>query len=207
MAYEPIEGKAFVDAVRALCSLYRVDPVAAFASAVDLGIDGVMGYSGTTYGPWELNAVKSATIAKLTGGRPYIVEANDWAWSSEGLTFAVTSMANSGARGLTGHAAVDHIVRYFEKPADLANELTTREATYDDLLNRGSSRWAYLAGLAGGPSTYKVPPPPTVAEIAARKASYANQGWRDLAFAFSRTMVGAGTTIGNVAHRLPKAVK
>lgn len=205
-AYVPVEGTAFVNAVRALATLYRLDPLAVFASAVDLGIDGIISYSGTRYGPWELSGA-AGPLAKITELQPYDADGNDWAWSNAGLTYAVTGMANAGARGLTGHAAVDHIVKYFERPADLANQTATREATYDDLVDRGAAVWGYLAGLAGGPSTFKTPAPPTVAQIAARKASYANQGWRDLAFAFSRTTVNAGTTISNVARRIPKAVK
>jgi hypothetical protein len=206
VAATPVEGSAFVQAVRAVAGLYRVDPLAAFASAVDLGIDGVMGYSGTTYGPWELSS-RWPPILKLTGGRPYVLDANDWAWSDAGISYAVIEMAKTGARGLTGHAAVTHIVTYFEKPADLANEIATRLATYDDLVNRGSSVWAWLAQQAGGPSTYHVPPPPQVALDSANAHPYANAGWHDLLYCFSRTMPSTASQIDAAGRRLPKAVK
>lgn len=207
MAATPLEGADFVNAVRALATLYRLDPIAVFASAVDQGIDGVIDYNGTRYGPWDLRPAIVAPLLALSKGQPYVVAAQDWAWSNDGVSYAVIEMANKGGRGLTGHAAVDHIVTYFETPADLANEITVREATYDDLLGRGSARWAYLAGLAGGPSTFKTPAPPTVAELKAESQPYVNAAWRDLLTAFSRTGPSTAATIDGVARRIPHAVK
>lgn len=201
-----VQGAAFVEQVRAGTLLYKVDTLAAFAEAVDTGINGEMSQDGIRYGPWQL-LDSEPPLAKITGGLPYDLDAQAWAWSSTGIGYAITAMANAGARGLTGHAAVTHIVKYFEQPTDLADATALRITTYDDLVSRGSAVWAYLANLAGGPSLAPIPLTDAAAQAQAEGNPLANAGWRDLLFAFSRTIPRQAAAIDAVARRIPHAVK
>ena len=206
MAYVPVEGAAFVTQVRAGTSLYRLDTLAAFAVAVDNGIDGSIADGGHMYGPWWLRDTLPQ-LAAISGGTPYDASLQQWAWASAGIGTAITEMANSGARGLTGAAAVTHLVKTFERPTDVAAATTARLATFTDLQSRGSSVWGYLAGLAGGPSLQPAPLSDLAAQAAAAGSPYANAGWRDLLFSFSRSIPAGAATLEGIARRLPKAVR
>jgi hypothetical protein len=63
--------------------------------------------------------------------------ADQWAWSPQGIRYALSKMASSGAKGLTGRAAVDTIIRRFERPAD--PDTSVRNA----IARLGSSRGRY----------------------------------------------------------------
>lgn len=99
---------------------YRLDPAAVMAVARGEGglvnraddIGDLAG--GGSYGPFQLYA-KGALPAEYRG-KPQA--ADSWAWSPAGIEYATRKMAESGAAGLTGGAAVNSIIRRFERPAD-----------------------------------------------------------------------------------------
>jgi hypothetical protein len=105
-----------------LARQYGLDPSAVIAVA--RGEGGLVNRPGTqdigdlggggSYGPFQLYA-RGALPRHLVGNRG---AADSWAWSPEGIRYALSKMASSGARGLTGRAAVDTIIRRFERPAD-----------------------------------------------------------------------------------------
>ena len=91
-----------------LSKMYNIDPAAAVAVA---GVEGGVGYgavgdSGTSFGPFQLH---------VGGALPQGKDAS-WANSPAGLEYAIRKMAENGAGGLTGQAAVNAIVRNFENP-------------------------------------------------------------------------------------------
>jgi hypothetical protein len=69
---------------------------------------------GGSYGPFQLYT-KGALPAQYRG-RPQAADA--WAWSPQGINYALGRMASVGAAGLTGPAAVERIIRKFERPFD-----------------------------------------------------------------------------------------
>ncbi len=89
---------------------YGVDPQAALAVArTEGGLGyGAVGDAGTSFGPFQLHVGGA-----LPAGRDAA-----WANSPAGLKYALRSMASAGAAGLTGEAAINAIVRQFERPAD-----------------------------------------------------------------------------------------
>jgi hypothetical protein len=91
---------------------YGIDPQAALAVAQgEGGIRwGAVGDNGTSHGPFQL---------RVGGANPYKgARAKQFANSPAGIDYALRKMAESGAKGLRGAAAVDAIVRRFERPAD-----------------------------------------------------------------------------------------
>jgi hypothetical protein len=99
---------------------YGIDPVAALAVARGEGglvnrkddIGDLAG--GGSYGPFQLYA--QGALPKKFRGNPAL--ADKWAWSPAGIDYALRKMKESGASGLKGEAAVNAIVRKFERPAD-----------------------------------------------------------------------------------------
>ena len=89
---------------------YGVDPRAALSVALGEGglSWGSVGDQGTSFGPFQLHV----------GGALPAGRGSAWANSPAGIEYAIRSMAQSGARGLTGSAAINSIVRRFERPAD-----------------------------------------------------------------------------------------
>lgn len=97
---------------------YGVDPAAALAVA--MGEGGLRnrkndrGDGGRSFGPFQ--EYEEGALPRHLVGKP---EAADrWAWSAAGIDHAIRLMAESGAAGLKGEAAVNAIVRKFERPAD-----------------------------------------------------------------------------------------
>lgn len=99
---------------------YGIDPAA--ARAVARGEGGLVNRAndigdlsgGGSYGPFQLYA-QGALPPQYRGNRR---AADAWAWSPAGIEYAIRKMAESGAKGLTGRAAVETIIRRFERPAD-----------------------------------------------------------------------------------------
>lgn len=108
--------------IRQLAPRYGIDPRAALVVA--RGEGGLVNRPGSedigdeagggSYGPFQLYA-KGALPASLRGRRD---AADAWAWSPQGIDYALRKMAESGARGLRGRAAVEAIIRRFERPAN-----------------------------------------------------------------------------------------
>jgi hypothetical protein len=99
---------------------YRIDARAALAVA--RGEGGLVNRQGDigdlggggSYGPFQLYA--QGALPKRFRGNP--TAADRWAWSQQGINYAIRQMAKAGAAGLTGPQAVETIIRRFEKPAD-----------------------------------------------------------------------------------------
>jgi hypothetical protein len=100
-----------------------LDPAAVLAVARQEGWGGGVGDSGTSFGPWQLHQ---------GGALPQgisLASAHQWAWSQQGLDYALQQMA-SVARGLRGQAAVNAIVNRFERPANPGGESSRAWANY-----------------------------------------------------------------------------
>lgn len=97
---------------------YRVDPAAALSVAEGEGgiRYGAVGDKGTSFGPFQLHV----------GGALPRGKGPEFANSPAGIEYAIRKMAESGAAGLIGPAAVDAIVRKFERPA--APDVSVRNA-------------------------------------------------------------------------------
>lgn len=104
--------------VRRLIELYarrnRVDPNAALGVAsVEGGVRfGAVGDHGTSFGPFQLHV--GGALPKGKGAA--------WANSEQGIAYALQRIG-SVAGGLKGQAAVQAIVRRFERPADPDTEI------------------------------------------------------------------------------------
>lgn len=108
-----------------LSRMYNIDPAAAVAVA---GVEGGVGYgavgdNGTSFGPFQLH---------VGGALPQGKDAS-WANSPAGLEYAIRKMAESGAGGLTGQAAVNAIVRNFERPANPDAEVAKASQGYGQI--------------------------------------------------------------------------
>lgn len=116
--------------ITALARKYGVDPRAALAVAsVEGGLRyGAVGDQGTSFGPFQLHVGGALPAGRDAG----------WANSPAGLKYAISRMASSGARGLSGRAAVESIVRNFERPADPSGEIQRALAHYGSGLDGGS---------------------------------------------------------------------
>lgn len=106
--------------IRRSAKRYGIDPRAAVAVALGEGglvnREGDVGdlSGGGSYGPFQLYA--QGALPSQYRGKPQ--QADAWAWSPQGVDYAIRKMAEAGARGLSGPAAVEAIVRKFERPAD-----------------------------------------------------------------------------------------
>jgi hypothetical protein len=69
---------------------------------------------GGSYGPFQLYA--QGALPQRFRGKPKL--ANRWAWSPQGIDYALRQMVKAGAGGLSGPQAVETIIRKFERPAD-----------------------------------------------------------------------------------------
>lgn len=149
---QPLKGGGALTEIAQACSTLGVDPLAAIANALHEGAGGAIGDQGTAYGPFQIHATdgRLPEFAKKGKNDPTV---NAWAWSANGLDYAVRSMVagKPSARGLRGHAAVYAIVYGFERPADEKGAYKTRAAEYDHLVSLGSGWPQYAAPLLLGP--------------------------------------------------------
>lgn len=113
------DRQALEQYVRQAAPRYGIDPDAALAVASREGLGGGVGDYGTSFGPWQLH-IGGALPSQI--GRRGPDYAQRWAWSSDGVNYALRGMASAGAAGLTGAQAVRAIVYGFERPADPASE-------------------------------------------------------------------------------------
>lgn len=150
-----------VTAIRQSARRYGIDPRAAVAVALGEGglvnREGDVGdlSGGGSYGPFQLYA--QGALPSQYRGRPKV--ADTWAWSPEGIDYAVSRMAQAGARGLRGPRAVETIVRKFERPADPDTSVARATSRYGTItpqsypgLFQGSALAASASPTPGGAS-------------------------------------------------------
>lgn len=117
-----------------------LDPAAVLAVAAGEGgiRFGAVGDRGTSFGPFQLHW--GGAMPKKYWGDAAASAA--FANSPAGIAYALRQMAKAGAAGLQGPAAVETIVRKFERPADP-----------DTSVQRAISRLGQFSGAApGGPA-------------------------------------------------------
>jgi cell wall-associated NlpC family hydrolase len=124
-----------------------LDPRALLAIAsVEGGFGGAIGDQGTSYGPFQLHQ----------GGALPHGRGNNWANSPQGINYALDKIA-SVARGKTGRAAIEAIVRQFERPANPGGEIQKALARYGQVgggdAGTRAPRPVPLNGLAAAPNT------------------------------------------------------
>lgn len=111
---------------------------------------------GGSYGPFQLY-----TQGALPGrfrGKPK--QADAWAWSQQGVKYALGRMVAAGAGGLKGSKAVEAIIRKFERPANPDASVRNALARYGDtkfdpeaIKQRAGQAFAQgPAGVVRGPS-------------------------------------------------------
>lgn len=108
---------------------------------------------GGSYGPFQLYA-KGALPAQYRGNSAL---ADKWAWSREGINYALRKMLEAGAGGLKGQNAINTIVRKFERPADPDSQVAKALARYGQF-SGGDAPLQSTATLGGAsaPSTGRV---------------------------------------------------
>ena len=99
---------------------YGLDPSAVIGVASNEGLSGGIGDHGTSFGPFQLH-VGGAFPSSQAGLSTAQKQA--WAWSPAGIQYALRAMVKAGAGGLKGAAAVNAIVKGFERPANPAADL------------------------------------------------------------------------------------
>jgi len=100
---------------------FGLDPQAVVGVAQNEGLSGAVGDNGTSFGPFQLHAGGALPQEVWQQGPEY---AQKWAWSPEGIDYALGQMAQS-AKGLKGMEAVRAIVLNFERPADPTGDLNS----------------------------------------------------------------------------------
>lgn len=96
-----------------------LDPRAVHSVASVEGLSGAVGDAGTSFGPFQLHVGGA-----LPSGR-----GRSWAESRAGIDYALNQIAGV-AKGLQGQAAINAIVRRFERPADPTGEVARAWAAY-----------------------------------------------------------------------------
>lgn len=119
---------------------YGLDPKAVLAIASHEGLSGGVGDNGTSFGPFQLH--RGGALPGNVGSN-----AQAWAWSNQGINYALRQMVADGAKGLNGRAAVSAISRNFERPADPAGEIADAMAHYGKV---GSFKGSVPAGAGFG---------------------------------------------------------
>jgi hypothetical protein len=119
-----------------------LDPRAVLAVAAQEGLGGGIGDAGTSFGPFQLHV----------GGALPRGRGNAWANSPEGINYALDRIA-SVAKGKHGAAAINAIVRQFERPANPDREASRALASYGKV----------GGGAAGAPPLAPRPPGLTAA--------------------------------------------
>jgi cell wall-associated NlpC family hydrolase len=102
-----------------------VDPRAVLAVAGQEGLGGGIGDAGTSFGPFQLHYGGAYPSFAPQGASA----SQAWATSPAGVNYALDRIA-SVAKGLTGRAAVEAIVRRFERPANPSGEAARAWAAY-----------------------------------------------------------------------------
>lgn len=148
--------------IRALARRYDLDPDALIAVA--LGEGGLVNREndigdkagGGSYGPFQLYA-QGALPARFRGN-PALADA--WAWSPEGINYALSRMAMVGASGLRGPAAVETIIREFERPKNPDRSVALALSRYSQIKGTGGAAPPEGSESAGVVSSAQAAPGP-----------------------------------------------
>ena len=138
MAINIAERNAYI---RSQAQKMGLDPAAVAAIEHHEGGSGGIGDNNTSFGPFQMHEGGALPGQAGTGQH-----AQDWAWSDAGINAALQDMVKSGAKGLTGRAAVTAISTKFERPADPAAEIADAMSVYGKNINGGGT----VRGFAGG---------------------------------------------------------
>lgn len=192
-----LRGTALTTAVQKSCAANDIDVLAAYANALAEGLNGGIGDSGNAFGPWQIWA-EDGRLPQFNDQPLYSVQVQAWAWTGNGIEYAIRSMRAGGAKGLKGHAAVHAIVYGFERPSDKTGAYTVRSGIYDTLLAKGSGVTAYIAGIAQGPSLTVTPAGGTTTDggtvtATAISSSPTGTAWKDLMSFIARDLPFAAT--------------
>lgn len=209
-ANTPLKGGGALAAIAQACADYGVDALAAVADALHEGANGGIGDSGHSYGPFQM-----ATFGALP--EPYRSRGannpttNAWAWSTNGIRYAIRAMAASdpSARGLHGHPAVYAIVYGFERPADKPGQYRIRAAEYDNLTAKGSGWATYAAPLFKGPAAGggEDTAPITSGGSSAYHPAGVVANWRDLVDVFKVSIPKQRSRVNSLADSLVEVFK
>lgn len=114
---------------------------------------------GGSYGPFQLYA-QGALPSKYRGnpGR-----ADAWAWSPEGIRYALGRMVASGAAGLTGRQAIETIIRKFERPADPDTSVRNAISRYSGMDFNANTKQRAAQAFQQGPAAVVRGPSPAQA--------------------------------------------
>lgn len=104
---------------------------------------------GGSYGPFQLYA-RGALPRRLVGNR---AAADAWAWSPQGINYALSQIAKVAA-GRKGKDAVVNIIRRFERPANPSSSI---QAALARLGSSGASVGGEVAPLAPASSATSLP--------------------------------------------------
>jgi hypothetical protein len=138
-----VDTKAGIQEIVARSRATNVDALAALSVASTEGLAGGIGDGGTSFGPFQLHQ---------GGGYPASAPqdqagAQQWAWSKEGIDYAVDHIAGVSAN-LRGYPAVAAIVTRFERPANPAAEVSAAWGKYQQ--SGGDSASRLIQGGSGG---------------------------------------------------------
>ena len=138
---------------------YGIDPAAAMAVAAQEGLGGGVGDFGTSFGPWQMHFGGSLPSRVYYG--PYSSKTQEWAWSKDGIDYALAGMARTPAHNVKGPYAAELIVKYFERPfSPIPEELHAAAAykyyaylntklTYAQKLRLKTGYWSWVAWRLG----------------------------------------------------------
>jgi hypothetical protein len=114
---------ALIQYVNSQAASYGLDPAAVLATAHVEGWGGTIGDGGHAYGPWQ-DHLTDFKERPWYGAGTNNAQVQTWAWSSEGINYALNQMATTGkARGLSGYQAVVNINTFYERSADIPGQI------------------------------------------------------------------------------------
>lgn len=129
LSTQPLSGAAAWSFIVREATQLGLDPSAVLAVASHEGAGGGIGDSGSSYGPFQLH--KGGQYPSAAPQDP--VQANAWAWSPQGIDYALRGMVAAGAAGQRGPAAITTIVNNFENPTDKPSEIAAADQAYGNV--------------------------------------------------------------------------
>ena len=130
---------ALIQYVNSEAPSYGLDPAAVLATAKVEGWGGTIGDGGHAYGPWQ-DHLTDFSERPWYGAGTNNAQVQTWAWSSEGINYALAQMASTGkAKGLSGYQAVVNINTFYERSADIPGQIKKAWDWYSNFMHGGSS--------------------------------------------------------------------